>query len=261
MVFNNTLMQLRRSLLCCRHERKPSLEIGLPTNARRVDISETLLGFTDAERKCIREKASNDAIHLLGLQSQPPSHPPTSASSPTTSRSPFPDHKSHFPSREPSETLPNAASTNLPNILSTPPKQRHNHGSSPTTRTKTMWKASDEQSYSSSSASSVVYTKREQDISQNPLEPSDSFMTLNLEFDCEEDKQRDSPRTLSLNEGFEVQDTTGGSSREMSPVATKVLSQRFDVKTSVSSLTGSDISSEEEEEVFVAVERQPLCKI
>lgn len=49
--------------------------------------------------------------------------------------------------------------------------------------------------------------------------PSESFMTLNLEFDFEEKKGRsDSPRTLSLTDGFEMQDTKGGHLEVTTPI-------------------------------------------
>jgi hypothetical protein len=42
---------------------------------------------------------------------------------------------------------------------------------------------------------------------------SESFMTLNFDFPWEQEDKRDdeSPQTLSLSEGFEMQDTVGGS--------------------------------------------------
>jgi hypothetical protein len=105
MAIKDIISKIKRSILCCsRREEKCTLDIvglpdatvmthvltqkqGAPTNVRRVDVFDALPGLTDAQRKYIREKASSDAIHLLGLQSR------RSTDTPTT------DSRAHFLAR------------------------------------------------------------------------------------------------------------------------------------------------------------------
>ncbi|KAF2032696.1 hypothetical protein EK21DRAFT_60281, partial [Setomelanomma holmii] len=230
---------------------------GSPTNVHRIDISDATSGLTDAERKYIREKASSDAIHLLGLQSQPPSHPATSPTSRTESPSPSLGPASRLACREPSEALLNAASKDLPSALPTPPKQRHNESSPPAAHMKSMWEISRRLSSSSSATHDGLYEKLER-VKGGQTEAkglNESFMTLNLEFDWEDKKHSsDTPRTLSLSKGLEMQDTVGGQSKHSSPVATKTtpiqknpVNQRAITSTSLadSSDSESDMAFEE----------------
>ncbi|KAL5118137.1 hypothetical protein ACEQ8H_003972 [Pleosporales sp. CAS-2024a] len=135
MAFSTFLMKMRRVLLCCNEPKQ--LDIGEPTDVRKVDISESLPGLTDAQRKYIREKASSDAIHLLSLQSHPHTSPPSRTTSLTSCASPRLSS-----SHEPSEPLLNAASQHLPTALPTPPRRMHHESSPPATRMKSMRYAS-----------------------------------------------------------------------------------------------------------------------
>ncbi|KAF1955855.1 hypothetical protein CC80DRAFT_548920 [Byssothecium circinans] len=132
MAFKDVMMKVRRIILCGRkEERKPSLEIGCPTDVRRMDISDTIPGLTSADKKMIKERASNDAIRLFSLQSHPPTRPPSPHSSSLPPSTPS--------SRDPSQPLLNAASTDLPPTLPTPPRQKHSEASPPAFRMKSMW--------------------------------------------------------------------------------------------------------------------------
>ncbi|KAF2829440.1 hypothetical protein CC86DRAFT_454050 [Ophiobolus disseminans] len=206
MSFQKLIVRFRRALLCCsKRDQKFSLDIGSPTNVCRVDISDALPGLTDAERKYIREKASSDAMYLLDLQSQPPSYPPAGPPSPTESPSPSLSPSSRPSSREPSVALLNAASTNLPSAIPTPPCQRHNESSPPAARMKSMWDRPERNSIDTDGGE--VY----EDLEREHKGLDESFMTLNLEFDFEGKKTESSSlQTLNLSEGFEMQDTVGG---------------------------------------------------
>ncbi|KAH7398306.1 hypothetical protein BKA66DRAFT_199599 [Pyrenochaeta sp. MPI-SDFR-AT-0127] len=255
MAVKDILMKFGQALLCCgKRERK--LKIGSPTDVRRVDVSDAIPGLTDAERKYIREKASSDAIHLLGLQSHPPSHPPTSRPSPTSSRSTSVEPTFIMLSREPSEVLLNAASKDLPSTLPTPPRRVHNENSPPAARMKTMRENSRRLSKSSSCHDDLYADLEEAKGNESEKGPSDSFMTLNLEFDFEEKKSRsDSPRMLSLTDGFEMQDTKGGHSEVTTPSKKDRLIERA-IKT-----TALGDSSDSEDDTFVSRETKPLVNV
>ncbi|KAG9194654.1 hypothetical protein G6011_04689 [Alternaria panax] len=77
MAFKGFIARLKQNLLCDKHERKPNLDIGEPTNVRVIDVSESLPGLTDAQRKQIREEASSGALRLQDIRSQPPTSPPS----------------------------------------------------------------------------------------------------------------------------------------------------------------------------------------
>ncbi|KAF3039499.1 hypothetical protein E8E12_003403 [Didymella heteroderae] len=255
MAFKDVISKIRRSLLCCsKRERKCSLDIGSPTDVRRVDISDALPGLTDTERKYIREKASSDAIHLLGLHSHPPSHPP---SRPATSP-PSPEHSlRHEPdsamcSREPSMALLNAASKDLPDAIPTPPRQTHPPSSPPSARMKSMWAGAKRLSNSSSCRDSL-YSK----IGDGERAHELSMMTLNLDSEFESSgcrKRADSPRTLSLGSGFETQDTVGGHSD-----ASLSITKNEKVNTAIKETEVAD--SGDDEDPFVAAEGKLLKKI
>ncbi|KAF2631030.1 hypothetical protein BU25DRAFT_445987 [Macroventuria anomochaeta] len=210
MTFKDVISKIQRSILCySKRERKCSLDISSPTNVRRVDVSNALPGLTDAERKYIREKASSNAIHLLGLQFHPPSHPPSQPTTTPPSAEHFLRHESNsaMSSREPSMALLNAASKDLPDAIPTPPRQTHPPTSPPSARMKSMWDGARRLS-SSSSCRDSLYSK----IGDGEKPRDASFMTLNLEFEFESPgakKRSDSPRTLSVASGFETQDTVG----------------------------------------------------
>ncbi|KAF1846700.1 uncharacterized protein K460DRAFT_406892 [Cucurbitaria berberidis CBS 394.84] len=260
MAFKDIITKLRRAVLCCsKRKSKISLDIGHPTDVRRVDISDALPGLTDAERKYIREKASSDAIHLLGLQSHPPSHPATSPSSPTDSCSPSLAPTSIMSSREPSVALLNAASKDLPSSLPTPPRRQHHENSPPAARMKTMWDSTRRLSNSSSCHSGLYEKIEEIKGLDEDKDTSESFTTLNLEFHFEEKKDRssESPKTLSFTEGFEEQDTMGGHSQ----VTTPSKKDKKVIERAIKVTDLSDSSDSSDEDVFVSREMKPLVKI
>ncbi|KAF2129580.1 hypothetical protein P153DRAFT_385786 [Dothidotthia symphoricarpi CBS 119687] len=162
---------LRRAILCCNDRKskpEPAMQIGLPTNVRRVDISALIPGLSDSERREIHANASRDAVNIAGLQLQAstrpttasasrpttshrhpstsplqlnpfhPSGPPTSTSSPTSVYSPSSVAPSFSVPCEPVDVALNAASTHLPSSVPTPPQQLHDEDSSPPVRTKSM---------------------------------------------------------------------------------------------------------------------------
>ncbi|RMZ72724.1 betaine aldehyde dehydrogenase 2 [Pyrenophora seminiperda CCB06] len=208
--YHNVLAKLRDTLLCCtKHGRKRSLSIGSPTDVRKLPISDTMPGLTDAQRRHLHEKESSDTIHLMSLQSHPPtlplsptatSHPPTpsslatnpfnhiSISSPSTTTA-----SSTAPSlREPSDALLNAASKDLPTSVPMPPRCTHEENGPPAMRMKSMWHS--ERRYSSGSSG-------EDDVPYKTLhkKAGESAMTLNVEWEWEGKNERaDSSRTLSL---------------------------------------------------------------
>jgi hypothetical protein len=272
MAIKDIILKIKRSILCCsRREEKCTLDIvglpdatvmthvltqkqGAPTNVRRVDVSDALPGLTDAQRKYIREKASSDAIHLLGLQSHPPSHP--GSQPPTTP--PSPEHSlrhepnSAISSRQPPMTLLNAASKDLPEGVPTPPRQTHAPTSSPDTRMKSMWRESKRLSTTSSCRDSL-YSK----IGDGEKPRDTSFMTLNLEFETESldsRKRADSPRTLSLTSGFEMQDTVGGRADANTPITKNEKVNTAIKETEV-------LHSSDEDDLFVTAEGALLKKI
>jgi hypothetical protein len=231
---------------------------GFPTNVRRIDISDTLPGLTDAERKYIRDKAAtSDAIDLLSLQSLPA----TSLSSPTSS-------SLALMSREPSEALLNAASKDLPSTLPTPPRHTHKQNSPPVVRMKSMWENPEKLSMDSSRSSSITTNNGahmceklaradEQPRTLNSNGLRDSFRTLNLEFDWED--KTGSLRTLTLSEGFEVADTMGGAHVQPVRMRDKFVARAVAATCMVdSSESDSDSDSEDEE---YDVENSLLVKI
>ncbi|KAF2451215.1 hypothetical protein P171DRAFT_478264 [Karstenula rhodostoma CBS 690.94] len=78
MGFKNAVKKIKRTLLCCRKEKKkPLLKIRPTTDVRRMDITEGMPDLTEADAKLIQEKATHDAYRLLSLQSHPPTQPAT----------------------------------------------------------------------------------------------------------------------------------------------------------------------------------------
>lgn len=222
---------------------------GSPTDVRRIDVSETLEGLTDDERKYIREKASSDAIHLL--KSYPPSHPPSlpSSSHPSPEHSLRCEPSSLMASRE-SSALLNAASRDLPDTLPTPPPQKHHESASPTTRMKNMWEIN--RFSSTSSCRDSLYEKLEEDGKVR----DESFTTMHLMPDYQEKSDHSkSPCTLSLASGFEAQDTVGGHAAENAPIMKN--------KTVVNAVEQADLtdSSDSEEDSFVGTQGKPLADI
>lgn len=207
-------------------------------------------------RKYIREKASNDAIRLLSLQSHPPTQPP----------SPHSVAHSGFTSREPSQTLLNAASTDLPPSLPTPPMQKHGDTSVPACRMKSMWERTRRLSSSlASHNSSVEYHDLDVDGKARKGGDEDEGVTmLNLDLDFKDQKSinLDSPVSVCPSaksvEGFEEQDLVGGT-LAATPSKTSIFKSAAAAKAIRD--TGLVESSDSEEEMVVdGEERKPLVK-
>ncbi|KAF2020020.1 hypothetical protein BU24DRAFT_477099 [Aaosphaeria arxii CBS 175.79] len=246
MAVKDVLAKFRKALLCCGSgERKRSLEISSPTDVQRgvldmpglTDEHESLLksswarvdapeygtwtisrrlsimgvmpspirvdifnGHADTfdRRHFIREKASTDAARLLSLTSHPPTRPtslpPSSGPSPTSSRSP-------------SVTLLNSASSNLPETLPTPPRQKHTDPAPPTSahnRMKGFWESTRRLSNSLSNTNHNGY----RDLKQNDVDRDEGVVLLNMDF---KDTEPDSPASIkSIDEGFVSQDVLVG---------------------------------------------------
>ncbi|KAF1839499.1 hypothetical protein BDW02DRAFT_486894 [Decorospora gaudefroyi] len=245
MTFKSTILKLRHSLLCCnKHERRPSLDIvrlpypapptlhqkpptnqsqGSPTNVRHIDISDALPGLTETQRAHIREKASADAIRLLSLHSHPPTAPP-SPTNPSTASSSL---------REPSTTLLNAASKDLPHSVPTPPRRTHKEDSPPAIRMRSMWESEKKDS-------------REATGERETSGRNASFSTLNLEFFDWEDDKKEGAGSGSLCDGIEALDTVGGH-------------EEGKMGRGLEGGEG-DESSDSEADSFVVGERKPLVK-
>jgi hypothetical protein len=142
---------------------------------------------------------------------------------------------------------------------------------------KSMWDNKKRYSSSSSGTHEELYEKLERVKSEekdgNVL--NESFMTLNLEFDWEDKNGlSESPRTLDLSEGFEMQDTVGGCEqagspvarksspcvRVMSPFAKSLVVQKAIEATHLDNSSESE-DEEDEEDVFLAAEDRALVKI
>ena len=108
----------------------------------------------------------------------------------------------------------------------------------------------------SSSCRDGLYEKLEQIQDSEENNRNESFTTLNLEFTFEDKKDSsESPKTLSLTEGFEMQDTMGGHSQVTTPTKNDRVIERAIKATQLSD------SSDSEEDVFVSRESRPLVKV
>jgi hypothetical protein len=131
---------------------------------------------------------------------------------------------------------------------------------------KSMWETTRRLSSSSSATNDGFYKQLERFKGERNESKGldESIMTLNHECDWEDKKHSsETPRTLSLSEGFEMQDTMGddAQSHSGSPVATKTTPMRKDpiiqrtiTSTSLAESSGSDSDQEFEE-------ARPLVKI
>jgi hypothetical protein len=84
-----------------------------------------------------------------------------------------------------------------------------------------------------------------------------SFMTLNLEFETESldsKKRADSPRTLSLTSGFEMQGTVGGRADVTTPI-------KKNEKVNAAIKETEVVDSSDEDDPFVTAEGVLLQKI
>lgn len=105
----------------------------------------------------------------------------------------------------------------------------------------------------SSSCRDSLYSK----IGDGEKANDTSMMTLNLDFEFESASGRrraDSPRTLSLASGFEVQDTVGGHSDANRPIT---MNQKVNAAIKETEI----VDSSEDEDSFVAAESKLLKKI
>ncbi|KAF2734971.1 hypothetical protein EJ04DRAFT_576514 [Polyplosphaeria fusca] len=232
MAFKDVLMKMKRALLCCGGDgRTRSLEISSPTDVRHIDLDICMPELSQEERDYIREKASADPHRFLSLQSHPPSSPSTSPSSPTSSRTP-------------STTLLNAASTNLPTSLPTPPQQTHTDATlPPALRMKRIWEHTRRLSASLGSTHHAGYL----DL-QNMHNGSEGPLVLDLDFVKEKDLESPvsgkSTIDMPLRDcGSETQPLVGGA--------------RTPEKGAGKGAKEVDSSSESEEE---GAERQPLVR-
>ncbi|PVI02499.1 hypothetical protein DM02DRAFT_727157 [Periconia macrospinosa] len=262
MAFRGIMKRIRRVILCGKgEEAKKPLEIGSPTDVRRMDFSEALPGLTEADSKFIREKTANDDIHLITFQPHAPTEPrtPPRTSSPTPSQSTT--SASASTSALPHETTPsypllNAASSNLPSTLPTPPRRQHTDTPPPASRMKSMWERT--QRLSSSHRSSVGYheldavnsvvdvnvgvvdnnkrddTDREVHIDGDEDSKEGALLTLDIDLDFKDDAElrfdshsASSSLSSSSSEhhhdggnggGFEEQSTFGGGTSPTSTV-------------------------------------------
>ncbi|KAF2645624.1 hypothetical protein P280DRAFT_124865 [Massarina eburnea CBS 473.64] len=254
MAFKDMMMKVWRMMMCGeKDEGKHSLEIGSPTDVRRMDISDTMPGLSSDDKRMIREKASNDAIRLLSLQSHPPTQPP----SPRSTSLPPSLPPSGLTTREPSQTLLNAASSNLPSNLPTPPRQKHNDASPPAFRMKSMWERTRRLSSGlSSHRSSSGY--QELDTLNTGKGGEEEVLMLDLDLDFNDKSiHLDSPisvaESLKSVEGFDMQDTVGGTPSK------KPLSGNPMVERALKDVEAVD-SSDSDGEAVGASERKRLVK-
>ncbi|KAF1994414.1 hypothetical protein P154DRAFT_567337 [Amniculicola lignicola CBS 123094] len=217
--------KMRRALLCCGDDgRKHSLEIGSPTDVRRLDVASSMQGLTDKQRALIREKVSADAtqIHLFQHQNtiQPALQPTSTSNSPSPSVPSSIATRSNPTSRSPSSTLLNNASTNLPSSLPTPPRHKHAESTLPHSAHKRMQSLWDTTRRLSTSLGSVggreggyLGLGRDRDGS------GEGLVLLNLDFADGGDKEavREEGREAQVEMEMEVESPArSGKSTDMS---------------------------------------------
>ncbi|KAF2873357.1 hypothetical protein BDV95DRAFT_339447 [Massariosphaeria phaeospora] len=287
MPFKNLMIRIRRVLLCFPEERKHSLEIGFSTDVRKMDVGETIPGLTEEEKRIIREKASTDAIRLVSLASHPPTQAPCSPPSTISTTAPS--------SREPSQTLLNSASSNLPALLPTPPRQKHSDASPPTYRVKSMWERTRRLSASLGSSphhghhaggyqelereeqeANPVVVENVAQVGEECGKEDEAIAMLNLDLSYD-DKDGglgfdvESPVSVSGSgksvRGFEVQDVVGGdaylpSPSHMQTVSPKPKARVVFANPVVRDVEGDSSASDSDAESAVAVaERSPLVAV
>ncbi|KAJ4352508.1 uncharacterized protein N0V89_007857 [Didymosphaeria variabile] len=217
MGFKNAMNKVKRTLLCCRKEKKkPLLKIGPTTDVRRMDITEGMPDLTEADAKLIQEKAVNDAYRLLS--SNPTPKPTRNAlTDPFASTSALPIPTDPFASASASAA---ASQTNLPvpspgsvrsqarPLLDSAPSPTQN-GSPSTLRTapQKIWEKTRRLSglsRRSSHRSSALYSGLERGTNKRD-EP------LIIELDARgKDMEGDDTKSGASVRGFEVVDTVGG---------------------------------------------------
>jgi hypothetical protein len=120
---------------------------------------------------------------------------------------------------------------------------------------KSMWDS--ERRYSSDSTG-------EDEVEQKIVVPKgaadkdrdESFVTLNLEWDWEERKDRtDSPQTLIVTEGFKIQDTVGGNEAGKERNVKNITIKRAVQATKIGDSGDSEVDS------FVTGEQKPFVHI
>ncbi|CAI9632412.1 unnamed protein product [Alternaria burnsii] len=210
------MVRFRRYLICDKDRPKPCLNIGGPTNVRVIDISDSLPGLTDSQRKQIREEASSGALRLQSMEPQPLTSRPSSKHSDTRhphiptntlgSLSYNTETISHhsFTGVSPEEHVVaplNTAPKDLSSNVSASRRRRRQDYSPTATRMKSTW--SSDRPYSSGSSS-------EYDISRSPHANEMGIELKKL--------RTESPHALDVDKGGHVQDSAHGAKEEESMV-------------------------------------------
>jgi hypothetical protein len=121
-------------------------------------------------------------------------------------------------------------------------------------RMKSMWDSS--RRYSSDSTGEDKVEEKILETKKAEKDRNESFATLNLEWDWEEKKDRsDSPRTLSLTEGFEMQETVGGNKIDEGKRMKNVTIRRAVHATEMGDSSDSEVDS------FITQEQKPLVHV
>jgi hypothetical protein len=136
---------------------------------------------------------------------------------------------------------------------------------------KSMWENPEKRSLSTSRSSSTTTNNGNGGLHENfaradkrPRIPeaknlNESFKALNLEFEWED--KTESPRTMSLSEGFEVADIVGGAPAQPGSARNKVVHRAIGA-TRVVDNSGSDSDSDTEDGRYdIAAENSSLAKI
>ncbi|KAJ4296842.1 hypothetical protein N0V90_006890 [Kalmusia sp. IMI 367209] len=263
MGFENIMEKFRRFLLCCsKVERKRSLDIGSPTDVRRMDITEGMPNLTEADAKIIREEASHDAIRLLSLQSHPPTQPPSPTSLKNKSPLHLPPHPHALPKAPSPATpasLPRPPQQRLrqpPHLATTPPRQKHSDTSPPAFRMKSMWERTRRLSRGASLRSTHRSSAGYAELEKAKGGVNESVVVLDLDPDTRSIRVGEdaSVKSGKSGEGFEVQNTVGGT-----PVGTPRKGAGPDAVRADKYGNGGESSESERE--GEGVERKPLVRV
>jgi len=181
---------------------------GGPTDVRVIDVSDSLPGLTDAQRKQIREEASSGALRLQSMEPQPLTSPPSSKHSDTrhpsvptntlgslSSNTETISHHS-FAGMSPKEHVVaplDTAPKNLSSNVSASRRRKRKDYSPTATRMKSTW--SSDRPYSSGSSG-------EDEISR-----SSHSNAMGIEL---KKLGTESPHALDIDKGDHVQDSAHG---------------------------------------------------
>ena len=265
----------------------PSTWTKVETLAHPVRRFITLSLTSTSRRQLLREKSDCDAIGLLSLGSHPPTQPSTPTIHTALMANPFASAADRLPPSNPfasasdstpisqrqspapttpsptsirsaprSSSLPllNAASTNLPTTLPTPPHQRHHETSPPAYRIKSMWertrRLSSSLSHHSSLRSSTGYRGLERAKSDGGVVMLDLSLGEGLDLKETLGGEADDNKSSFSDEGFETQGTVGGT-----PGAAKRALGNPVVERAIRATDLGDSSDSEVEE------RRPLVRV